>query len=173
MKKSVNFWIGREKIAKLPRAFVEGVVFVFLRIVFVLFLRRTGRRENHKKNQASEYQADPEQNEHKGMARHEIKNPGDKPNGKDYRNQTTANLKSLLRLLLNEYEEKGYTKRQSKKRRHIQTLLNDRSRHDFSQVLIRSTRKRKRGCKQKEWKDFVHGASLLLKYRYVLGENHH
>lgn len=135
-----------------------------------MFLRRTGRRENHKENQASEYQANPEQNEHKGMARHEIKNPGDKPNGKDYRNKTTANLKGLLRLLLNEYEEQGYTKRQSKKRRHIQSLLNDRPRHDFSQVLIRCARKRKRGCNQKEWKDFVHVASLLLKYRYVLGE---
>ena len=170
MKKSVNFWIGRVNSVKLPRAVVEGVVLVFLRIVFVLFLRRTGRRENHKENQASEYQANPEHNEHKGMARHEIKNPGDKPNGKDYRNKTTANLDGLLRLFLNEYEEKGYTKRQSKKRRHIQSLLHDRPRHDFSQVLIRCTRKRNRGCKQKEWKDFVHGASLLLKYRYVLGE---
>ena len=72
-----------------------------------MFLRRTGRRINHKENQASEHQADPEQNEHKGMARHEIKNPGDKPNGKDYRNKTTANLKGLLRLFLDEYEEKS------------------------------------------------------------------
>lgn len=74
-----------------------------------MFLRRTGRRENHKENQASEYQADPEQNEHKGMARHEIKNSGDKPNGKDYRNQTTANLNGLLRLFLNEYEESPHS----------------------------------------------------------------
>ena len=42
LKKYVNFWIGRVNSAKLPRAFVEGVVLVFLllQIVFSSCKRR-------------------------------------------------------------------------------------------------------------------------------------
>ena len=135
VKKDI-FW-GRDDFLKLPRAFVEGVVLVFLRVVVVLPLWRTWRRKDHECHQHGKNQADAQKDKHKGMARHEIENPGDNSQDHGQREESPTDTKDLLGLFLDKDEESSDGKAQQKKREHSYPLAYRSIHYDWTKVGIR------------------------------------